>query len=195
MNTRTFFALIAIGLVSLLTGCATVAPPHEEPGVTAPSTYKGEAYYKNHLKDVIAKAETGDVASQYEVSFVLGWRGDIKSNFWLEKAAAQNYLPAVAMLGARHFRYSTNGYSKDDAMAERLCYRAYEIYLSKPASEWDVFETMMAAHSLRNIAEYHMSDKDKAQDLLCKAQKMGVTEHNLVWTLNDDLKKIGRTCK
>jgi len=198
MNTRTLLTLIAIGLVSLLSGCATqnafVA------GVNAPNTLKTETYYKTNLKVVTAGAEAGDAASQLELAFIYGGYANVSrdlktSNYWLEKSAAQNYLSAVTALGLRHYQYSKFGYSKDDELAKSLCYKAYEIYQSKPASEWSAFETMNGAFSLIAVADNNLSNRDLAQDLLRKAQKIGTTDKNTLYVLNDDLKKIGRSCK
>ena len=101
MNAKTLLALIAIILVSLLSGCATVVP--RTAGLDTPATLKSDEYYKTNIKDVITKADNGDAESQFELSYLYsGYRvgnPDIKkSNFWLEKAAAQDYMPAVSSL-------------------------------------------------------------------------------------------------
>jgi len=67
--------------------------------------------------------------------------------------------------------------------------------LSKPASEWSAYETVIAASALMRIAEYHLDDKDLAQKLLCTAHDMKPTEKNTVIVLNQFLTKIGRKCK
>jgi len=192
MNTRTFLAIVAIGLVSFLTGCATVQRPFVA-GINSPSTFKGLDYYKTNIKDVIAKAEAGDAASQFEAAWVLD---DVKkSNFWMEKAVEQNHLSATSMSCNRHYSYVKFNYPKNDALAEKLCYQTYDIYQSKPASEWNVYDDLMTSVALMLIAEHNLSNKDKAQDALCKIQKIGTYSGDTPYVLNYYLKKIGRTCQ
>lgn len=178
-------------VLSLLTGCATTMP--QVPGVDKPEYIKSEAYYKTNLKDVITKAEAGEVASQVELVFF--YTDDVtKSNYWLEKAASQNYLPAVSALCARHYDYSRWQYAKNDSLSEQLCYRAYEIFLSKPENEWNNYERTRAAGALTNIAIHNLKNKDLAQDLLCKAKKIPFESPNSTYMINTNLKQIGRTC-
>ncbi len=182
---------MAVIISGFLYGCATTLP--QVPGVDKPEYIKSEAYYKTNLKDVIAKAEAGDAPSQVELVYAYG-SDKQKSNYWLEKAAAQDYLPAVSSLGARHYDYSHWGYVKNDALAEQLCYQAYEIFLSKPEAEWNNYERTRAAGALTNIAIHNLKNKDLAQDLLCKAKNIKFESPNSTYMINTNLKQIGRTC-
>lgn len=196
MNTKTLLALIAF-MVSLLGGCA--APVPRVAGVDMPASIKTEAYYKSNLKDVVSKAEAGDASSQLELAFIYTGYDSVgfdkkKSNFWLEKSAAQDYLMAVIGLAGRHYDYSKWGYTKDIPLADKMVSHAYDIYLTKPHSSWTQFEIDTLAAILSKRSEFHLSDKDFAQNDLCTALRLGVKNTKFIKVINDDLRAIGRTC-
>lgn len=200
MITKTLIPFVAC-VVILLTGCAT--PIQHTAGVDMPSYFRTNDFYtKSNLDYLTKKASSGLASSQFELALVYsGYIGDgsipkdiPSSNYWLEKAAAQNYISAVSVLGARRYQYSTYGYKKDDALAEKLSYQTYEIYQSRPKSDWDSYELYNVAGSLLRIADNNLTNKELAHELLCKTLDIGSTDKNLLIVLREDLSKIGRTC-
>lgn len=200
MIAKTLIPLVACVAI-LLTGCAT--PIQHTAGVDMPSYFrKNDFYTKSNLDYLTTKASSGLASSQLELALVYSRyigdgsiQKDIKlSNYWLEKSAAQNYISAVAMLAARRYQYSQFGYEKDDALAEKLSYQTYQIYLSRPKSDWDSYELYNAAGALLGIADKNLSNKELAHELLCKTLDIGSTDKNLLIVLHEDLSKIGKTC-
>ena len=188
MNTKTILPLIAF-MVSLVSGCANVP---RVAGLDAPSTLKKDAYYKTNLNDVISKAEAGDAASQFELSYLysgsrIGRQDLKKSNFWLEKAAAQDYMVAVSSLSGRRFQYATYGYPKDFILARQLLDKAYQIYLSKPKSAWSQYEINVMSSGFTHGSDY-AETKERLRYDLCTSLKIDGTDSNHIYVLNKALK-------
>ena len=190
MNTKTLFSLIAIFIMSLLTGCATKVPLVA--GLDMPDMIKTEAYYKKNINRVVAKADAGDAAAQYELSWLYtgssGISRDIKvSNFWLEKSAALDYMVAVSALSGRRFQYAKYGYPKDFVLARKLLDKAYQIYLSQPKSAWSQYSINMLSSGFTLGSDY-AEDKEQLQSYLCTSLKIDGTDSNHIYVLNKALK-------
>ena len=196
MNTKVLIFLMA-SLAGLLTACAT-APA--VPGVDIPSFIKTEGYYKANYKDVVAKAESGDAEAQYELAYLyngsmMGKSDKKKASYWLDKSAAQEYLLAMIVKSIRlHYHYSEYGYAKDDVLSSQLVDRSYEIFVSKPISDWSSFEVYMMADALV-LRTYRMSNKEDMYRDVCIANRMNVTKRGFINILNEQKGKIGRACE
>ena len=196
MNAKTLFSLIAIFLVSLLTGCASVVPMPTQEG-SMPPQMKSVEYYKTHLPEVIKKAEaTGDAATQVELAYVYGntWYNVVdldKHKFWLDKAAAQNNLPAVCALGVQF--YAGRSRKKDFILADSLVSKAYSIYMSKPKSEWSTYDINQMSGALLKRGEVAKT-KDLAKQDLCLAKSLSPTSELYIYSINKQIRERNIKC-
>ena len=196
MNTKTLFSLIAIFVISLLTGCAHVVPMPTQEG-SMPPQMKSVEYYKTHLDDVIKKAEmTGDAATQVELAYVYGntWYNVVdipKAHFWLEKAAAQNNLPAVCAIGSQFYQGKTR--QKNFELGNTYVDKAYSIYVSKPKSEWSKFDTFMMSGALLDRG-VNAETKELAKKYICLAKSMNVEDNNRIYMINKRIREKGIVC-
>ena len=165
---RSLITILINGLVIFITGCASVPMPTQEGSL--PPQMKSVEYYKKNLTSVVQKAQrTNDPATQMELAYVYGntWYDvpDLKlSNYWLEKAAAQDNLPALCALSARHYQGNWE-LSKDFDKADKLVNRAYEVYISKPKKEWHPYDIFMMAGALLNRGEHAKIKEQKNRDI------------------------------
>ncbi len=167
MKRRLITILIAV-LAIFITGCASVPMPTQEGSF--PPQMKSVEYYKKNLTSVVQKAQrTNDSATQVELAFVYGnpiyGVHDIKlSNYWIEKSAAQDNLPALCALSARYYQGNLE-FPKDFNKAEQLANRAYNVYISKPKSEWHPYDIYMMAGALLNRGEHAKIKEQKNRDI------------------------------
>lgn len=194
MKTRSLFFLISL-VVGLLSGCASVPMPTQEGSL--PPQMKSVDYYKTHLNEVIKKAESGDVDAQVELTFAYGntWYGvqDLdKHLYWLEKAAAQDNIPALCALSYTYYK-GFRRISADTHMADNIVDKAYNIYFSKPKSAWSIYDTYMMSGALMEKGVY-ANTKEKAKQYICLAKNMGVSDENRIYMINKRLREKGITC-
>lgn len=189
------FLFLIMFVVSLLTGCASVPMPTEEGSY--PPQMKSVNYYKTNLNEVIKKAEAGDASTQYELAFAYGntWYGigdAEKSNYWVERAATQNYLPAMCALAAR--KYGTiYGYKQDINFADSLVDKAYNVYISKPESEWTLYDKYMISGSLTLRGQYSKT-KEAAKKYICLAKDMHVNLELRIYGISKQMREKGIKC-
>ena len=197
MNTKTLFSLIVIFLVSLLTGCASVVPMPTQEG-SMPPQMKSVEYYKTHLPEVIKKAEvTGDAATQYELAYVYGnyWYGVYdhpKHMYWIEKAAAQDNLPALCAMSNKY--YSGNPtIPKDVAVGDKLASRAYSIYISKPKSAWSTYDINQISGALLGRGT-NAKTKELSKQYICLAKSLSPASENYIYSINKQIRERNIKC-
>lgn len=194
-------ATTAATISSLLYGCAT--PIQHTAGVDMPSYVKSNSFYnKANLPSIEARANAGEASAQLEMAMIYsGFIGDGSisrdnklSNYWMEKSAAQDDMLSVAVLSSRHYQYDKWSYPKNIELADKLAFHAYELYSATPPSAWDAYETSTIAGVLVWMADYHLEDKNFAQEWLCKALALKPKDKNAIAVAHQDLRKIGRKC-
>lgn len=149
------------------------------------------------IPKVVQKAQAAnDPAVQFELAYAYGnyWYGvedQEQHSFWLEKSAAQNYLPAVCALSSQY--YNGTNRERNYTLAEKLADKAYSIYLSKPESERSKYDVLMTAGALSNKG-YHAKSKEDAQKYLCLAKNMNIIDENRIFAINYRIRERNVKC-